>query len=129
MESVSCDPKPIDGGDADSVIDVPALVTVKLAPVAVAPAKLASPEYVAVTGYTPGTRVLDVAQLVAGRVAVQSVDPPEVKVTVPVAPFVKPETESVSLVPYGMLAGAADSVIAMLARVTVKLAPDAVVPL
>jgi hypothetical protein len=31
-ESVSCDPKPIDGGDADSVIDVVALVTVKLAP-------------------------------------------------------------------------------------------------
>jgi hypothetical protein len=34
---VSWDPYPIDGGDADSVIDVVAFVTVKLAPVAVVP--------------------------------------------------------------------------------------------
>ena len=126
MESVSCDPKPIDGGDADSVIDVPALVTVKLAPVAVAPAKLASPEYVAVTGYTPGTRVLDVAQLVAGRVAGER----------GFARAAQPRDNDHLVARDGdgdvfeiMLAGAADSVIAMLARVTVKLAPDAVVPL
>ena len=44
------------------------------------------------------------------------------------APPGSPDTESVSLVPYGMLAGAADSVIDVLAIVTVKLALLAVVP-
>ncbi len=63
-----------------------------------------------------------------GSVATQSVDPPDLYVTVPVAPAGKPDTESVSLVPNGMLAGAADSVIDVLASVTVKLALFAVVP-
>ena len=44
------------------------------------------------------------------------------------APTGNPDTESVSLVPYWTLAGAADSVIDGPALVTVKLAPDAVVP-
>jgi len=69
-----------------------------------------------------------VAQLVAGSNAVQRVDPPELNVTVPVAPTGTPDTESVSLVPYGTLAGAADSVMVVLATVIVKLAPAAVVP-
>ena len=43
-DSVSCAPNPIDGGDADSVIDVSALVTMKLAPPTVVPVKLLSPE-------------------------------------------------------------------------------------
>jgi hypothetical protein len=102
------------------------LVTVKLAPVAVVPLWLVSPEYVAVTGYVPGASVVDVAQLEGGSVATQSVDPPDAKVTVPAIPAGSPETETVSAVPYGMLAGAADSVIEVLALVTVKLAPVAV---
>jgi hypothetical protein len=67
-----------------------------------------------------------VAQLRAGRVATQSVEPPDVKVTVPVAPAGSPVTETLSLVPNGMLAGAALSVIEVLALVMVKLAPVAV---
>jgi hypothetical protein len=70
--------------------------------------------------------VVDVAQLIAGRVATHSVDAPDVKVTVPVAPAGSPETETVSAVPYGMLAGAAASLIEVGALVTVKLAPVAV---
>ena len=49
-------------------------------------------------------------------------------VTVPVAPAGSPETERESAVPNGTLDGAADSVIVVLASVTVKLAPVAVVP-
>ena len=75
-----------------------------------------------------GASVDDVSQLVAGSVATQSVDPPDVKVTVPVAFAGRPVTDSVSAVPYAMLAGAADSVKVGSALVTVKLAPVAVVP-
>ena len=78
------------------------------------------------TGYSPGVSVAGVAQLTAGSVATQSVEPPDLKVTVPVAPAGRPDTETVSLVPKGMLAGAAVSVIEVLALVTVKLAPVAV---
>jgi hypothetical protein len=70
-----------------------------------------------------------VEQLVAGSVATQRVEPPEVNVTVPVAPPGKPDTDSVSLVPNGTLDGAADSVIVVLDSVTVNAAPVAVVPL
>ena len=63
----------------------------------------------------------EVEQLVAGKLTTQSVDPPEVNVTVPVAPPGKPDTETVSLVPYWTLDGAADSVIEVLDNVTVKL--------
>ena len=59
----------------------------------------------------------------------QSVDPPDVKVTVPVASPGRPVTESVSAVPYGTLEGAADSVKDGSALVIMKLAPVAVVPL
>jgi hypothetical protein len=77
----------------------------------------------------PGTSDVEVEQPVDGSAATQRVDPPEVNVTVPVAPPGSPDTDSVSLVPYGTLAGAADSVIAVLESVTVKAAPVAVVPL
>jgi len=69
---VSWAPNAIDAGEADSVIDDVALVMVKLAPVAIAPVLLTSPEYPAVTAYVPGTRVVAVWQLTAGSVAVQS---------------------------------------------------------
>ena len=88
-----------------------------------------SPEYVAVTGYAPGVSVVDVWQLSAGRSAVHSVDPPEVKVTLPVASPGRPASDSVSAVPNGTLAGAADSVKDGSALVTMKPAPVAVVPL
>jgi hypothetical protein len=74
----------------------------------------------------PGASVADVWQLIAGSVAVHSGEPPELKVTVPVASPGRPATETVSCVPYGMLAGAAASVIDVAALVTVKLAPVAV---
>jgi hypothetical protein len=73
-----------------------------------------------------GVSVVDVAQLSAGNVATQSVVAPDVNVTVPVAPAGRPATDTVSAVPYGMTAGAADSFIEVLALVTVKLAPVAV---
>jgi hypothetical protein len=76
-----------------------------------------------------GLSVVGVAQLVAGNVVVHSVVPPDLKVTVPVAPAGRPATESVSAVPYGMVAGDADSVIDVGALVTVKLAPVATAPL
>lgn len=79
------------------------------------------------TGYVPGASDVDVEQLAAGSVATQSVDPPDVKVTVPVAPPGSPDTERVSAVPNGTLDGAADSVIVVLAKVTLKLAPPALV--
>jgi hypothetical protein len=87
---------------------------------------LALPEYVAVTGYNAGVSVVAVAQLIAGNVAVQSVDAPDVNVTVPVAPTGRPATDTVSAVPNGMIEGDADSVIDVPAFVTVKLAPVAV---
>ncbi len=99
MESVSCDPYPMEGGDTASVMDVSAFVTVKLAPDAVAPLWLLSPEYVAVTGYVPGASVAEVSQLAAGRTAAHRVEPPDVKVSVPVAPAASPETDRVSAVP------------------------------
>lgn len=71
---------------------------------------MASPEYVAVTGYVPAARVLAVWQFVAGSVVTHNVDPPEAKVTVPVAPAGRPEAESVSCAPKTIVAGAADSV-------------------
>ncbi len=73
----------------------------------------------------PGVSVVDVAQLVAGNVATQSVAPPDLNVIVPLAFTGRPEVESVSAVPYGMVAGAANSVIDVVALVTVKIAPVA----
>ena len=70
--------------------------------------------------------VAGVAQLVAGNAATQSVDPLDANVTVPAAPAGRPADDTVSAVPYGMLAGAADSVMEVPAFVTVKLAPVAV---
>jgi hypothetical protein len=128
-ESVSGEPYPMDAGDADSVNDGVAIVTVKPAPVALVPLWLVSPPYVAVTVYEPAASVGSVWQLMSGRSAVQSVDPPDVKVRVPVAAAVKPAIESVSWSPKGMLAGEAPSVIDVLALVTVKLAPVALEPL
>ncbi len=58
----------------------------------------------------------------------QRLTPPEVKVTSPVASRGNPVTDSVSCDPYPIDGGDADSVIAVVARVTVKLAPLAVVP-
>ena len=77
----------------------------------------------------PGTSVIAVWQLMAGKGATHSVDPPEVKVTVPVASPGRPATDSVSWDPYAMDAGAADSTIAVSALVTTKLAPVTVAPL
>ena len=87
-----------------------------------------SPEYAAVTGYVPGASVVAVWQLVAVSVATQSVVAPDVNVTVPVASPGSPLTDSVSCDPNGMLAGAADFVIAVSACVTAKLAPVATLP-
>jgi hypothetical protein len=81
-----------------------------------------------VTGYVPGASDVDVGQLAAGSVATQSVLPPDVNVTVPVALAGSPDTDSESAVPNGTLDGAADSVIVVLASVTLKLAPVAVIP-
>ena len=67
-------------------------------------------------------------QLVADRDATHSVVLPEVNVTVPVAPAGNPSAETVSVDPYTMLAGAADSLSVTVALVTAKLAPVAVVP-
>ena len=50
---------------------------------------------------------VDVVQLVAGNVAVQRVEPPAVKVTVPVAAPGRPLSASVELAPYATLAGVA----------------------
>jgi len=72
--------------------------------------------------------VVAVWQLVAGSVTLHSVDPPEVKVTVPVAPPGNPVTESVSCDPNPIDGGDADSFIDVSALVTVKLAPPAVAP-
>ena len=69
----------------------------------------------------------EVWQLIAGSAATQSVVPPEVKVTDPVASPGRPAAETVSAVPYGTEDGAADSVNGGSALVTVKLAPVAVV--
>jgi hypothetical protein len=71
---------------------------------------LPSPEYVAVTGYVPAPSDVAVWQLVAGIVATHSVEPPELNVTVPVAPAVRPESDSVSCEPYTIDDGAAASV-------------------
>jgi hypothetical protein len=60
---------------------------------------LPSPEYVAVTGYVAAPSVVAVWQLVAGMIATQSVAPPDAKVTVPVAPAGRPESDSVSWEP------------------------------
>jgi hypothetical protein len=73
--------------------------------------------------YTPGTSVVAVWQLFAARVAVQRADPPDVKVTVPVAPIGNPVTDSVSCDPKPIDGGEADSVIDVSALVTTKLAP------
>jgi hypothetical protein len=127
-DTVTAVPYPTVAGAADSVKDVGAGVIRKVAPLATAPLLFASPEYVAVTGYVPGTKLADVAQLAAGSVATHSVAPPEVKVTVPVAVPESPETESVSLAPNAMLDGDADSVIDVEAGVIVKCAPVAVEP-
>ena len=61
------------------------------------------------TGYVPAARVLAVWQFVAGSVVTHNVDPPEAKVTVPVAPAGRPEAESVSCAPKTIGAGAGRS--------------------
>ena len=76
----------------------------------------------------PGGRVVAVWQLVVGNVAVHSVEPPEVKVTVPVASSGSPVIERVSCMPNAIVDGAANSVIDVSASVTVKLAPVATPP-
>jgi hypothetical protein len=128
-ERVTCAPNATVEGDAVSMIDVDTALTVKLAPVAVPPSWLPSPEYVAVTAYPPGNSVADAAQLTAGKVLVQSVVLPDVNVTAPVASAGRPDTESVSAVPYGTVAGAADSLKEVDARRTMNAAPTAVDPL
>ncbi len=77
------------------------------------------------TVYVPGARLVEVWQLVTGKVAVQSVAPPDVNVTVPDAVPGSPATDSVSCVPYAIDAGAADLVIDVSALLTAKLAPVA----
>ena len=47
----------------------------------------------------PGASVVAVWQLVVGSVVVQSVDPPDLNVTTPVAPTGNPVTDSVSCDP------------------------------
>ena len=69
-----------------------------------------SPEYAAVTGYVPAASVDAVWQLVDDSDAMHSVNPPEEKVTVPVAPTGRPATDSVSRAPKTIDAGAAASV-------------------
>ena len=87
-------------GAADSVIDVFALVTVKLAPVAVVARVVAVTRVGCGHGVrAPRASVVAVWQLVAGIVAMQSVEPPDVNVTVPVASPGRPETDSVSCDP------------------------------
>jgi hypothetical protein len=82
---------------------------------------LPSPEYVAVTGYVPAPSDVAVWQLVAGIVATQSVEPPELKVTVPVAPTGSPESDSVSCEPKTIDDGAAASVNVGVALVMVSV--------
>ena len=86
-----------------------------------------SPGYVAVTGYVPATSDVDVWQLKVGSSVVQSVAPADLNVTVPVASPGRPAIDSVSALPYGMLAGAAASVSDGSALVTTNDAPVAVV--
>jgi hypothetical protein len=74
---------------------------------AVEPTKFVSPEYVAVIGYVATARVVKVEQSVAGSIAVQSVFPPDVKATVPVAVPAKPVSASVDAVPNATLDGVA----------------------
>jgi hypothetical protein len=74
-----------------------------------------------VTGYVPAPSVAAVWQLVNGMVATQSVEPPELNVTVPVAPAGSPESDSVSCEPYTMDDGAAASVKVGVALVMVRV--------
>jgi hypothetical protein len=127
-DNVTAVPYPTVAGAADSVNAVGASVTVNDAPVATAPLLFTSPEYVAVTGYVPVTSVADVAQLATGSVATHNGAPADVNVIVPVAFTGRPDTERVSCAPKAMLDGDADSVIEVLAGVTVKFAPVAVDP-
>ena len=82
-DSVSCEPKTIDDGAAASVKVGVALVMMSVV-VVVCGRKFASPEYAAVTVSEP-TGAVAAVQLSAGSVAVQSVVPPMLKVTEPVA--------------------------------------------
>jgi hypothetical protein len=79
---------------------------------------LPSPEYVAVIGYMPVARLADVVQPMAGRIIAQSVEPPEVKVTVPTALPTRPLSARVELFPNETLAGVALAVNDVLAAVT-----------
>jgi len=82
-DSVSCEPYTMDDGAAASVKVGVALVIVSVV-VVTCDAKFESPEYVAVTVSVPTGAVLAV-QLSVGSVALQSVVPPMLNVTVPVA--------------------------------------------
>jgi hypothetical protein len=75
--------------------------------VAVDPALRPPPEYVAVIGYVPPGSPVDVVQLVVGSVTAHSVEPPDAKVTVPVAPPGRPDSASIELDPYGTVDGVA----------------------
>jgi hypothetical protein len=77
---------------------------------------------VAVTGYVPTARPVEVVQLVAGSVAVHSCVAPEVNATEPVALLGRPVMASVSAVPYVTDAGVA--VAASVPTVTVRLLCD-----
>lgn len=73
------------------------------------------------TGYVPAPSDVAVWQLVAEMIATQSVEPPELNVTVPVAPTGSPESDSVSCEPYTMDDGAAASVKVGVALVMVSV--------
>jgi hypothetical protein len=61
-----------------------------------------------------------VLQLVAGRMTVQRVAPPDAKTTVPVAPPGRPASASAEVVPYVTFAGVALAVKDVARRVTVS---------
>lgn len=99
-------PKGTLDGAAPALNDVASGLTVRLV-VAVEPPKRPPPEYAAVIGYVPPARPDDVVQLVVGRIAEHSVEPPDAKVTVPVAAPGRPLSASVEVDPYGTVDGAA----------------------
>ena len=65
----------------------------------------------------------------AGSVAVHMTTPPEVKVTVPVAPGGRPEADTVTVEPGAVTDGETFTVMAVFALITVNCAPVAVAAL
>jgi hypothetical protein len=74
-----------------------------------------------VTGYVPAPSVAAVRQLAVGIVTTHNVEPPELNVTVPVAPAGRPESDNVSCEPYTIDDGAAASVKVGVALVIVSV--------